>query len=1376
MGHYRAALDHLERLKEKGNSKSQVLPAEDKINIMELEARAWGGMSHYVEMQSLFNKALNEWHTLKGESSTEYFNTLRTAADTYTEYGYLLKASEKVAEAREVLSKMKYADSASANDLHAINIRILIGQGYYNEAAPELRNLLSSTKSMLGQTEASVQLSKGTSAERKAKISYAKRMVALAMTLEGNLLSRKGEYKEGFTKLADARKWIKKELKKDKAMTDVLIAIAANQMEQGFFEDANTTYRNAAALLGNKNNYTEQHYRSLGIYEGWARSGFRMSTNDGRKAYKALEEYEHLVAKFYSIENDYLANQEMLTVYDLILQGKQPQAMRAITRLYLDENKVLPYSPATRRKILDLYFQFCMQQDSVYEAMAALREDAHVRAGNYGQDAPETIKARLESSYFIALYAGGVQPAIRIFDKSWQKVLRPQLAPTNNIYYMLLNMQAKLYELTDRFAEARTAYDEATRLVANRFGKTDARYGAQLNKIANLDMAAGNYKRAEENLGEAMVIIKADKGERDVEYIRVLRSMSKLYSVMALYDESESILEKSVYLQSRSYESTASVGSNALDAQSKLDFLRGNYGRAEATLDQTVAMREKSSTENQDLIDPLLLLSEIYLATGDFAAAEAKARRAGAIARTVFGDSSLRSLNCKLVIGKVTAAMGDFERAEEVLGVVNAQLRRKLGPDHIEVAEAETELALIQYQGGFKAEKVAPLLTDALRITEKNLGSDHPQFAGCLKNMAALYTDEGKLDLAAEYLEKAHAIYTAKLGAKNPGSAEVLLLGGDVWRYKGNVNKAESFYKKSRDMYKGLLGDKHPKYVQAIGRVARAEYMKGNVKASLEMLDQTTVIYLQYIQDYFPNMSDREKTRFWNLIKPDFELYTGLAVRLSANQPELLGKAYDYALATKAVLLTASLKVKNRILNSNNEKLISDYRSWLTKRELITSATGLNAEQLKERNIDVSKLTEETEALEISLSSGSEAFAKSNENRKYSWKEVKSALATGEYAVEILRYRIFNGKFTDSIQYAALVLNGASKTPELVILPEGNKLETRALKFYRNNIKFKQDDEESYNAFWKPIKNKIPDNTTVYLSAEGAYSQVNLETLKAPDGKYVIDKNNIVPVSSTRDLIPPPTSRKSSSAPVKAPELTAFLLGNPTYYDASSGMSAPDGEQSWDELPGSELEVNELSKLLAGKKWSTNAYVNNKATEDEVKKMNSPRVCHIATHGFFLEEEENSDLDNVGLRSETRMAENAMLRSGILLRNGGDLFREKGNLNKRNGILTAYEAMNLNLDNTELVVLSACETGLGQVHLGEGVYGLQRALMVAGAHNVIMSLFKVSDQVSQKLMLEFYKNWLNGANKRDAFITAKRSIKKEYPEPLYWGSFVMMGK
>jgi CHAT domain-containing protein len=176
-----------------------------------------------------------------------------------------------------------------------------------------------------------------------------------------------------------------------------------------------------------------------------------------------------------------------------------------------------------------------------------------------------------------------------------------------------------------------------------------------------------------------------------------------------------------------------------------------------------------------------------------------------------------------------------------------------------------------------------------------------------------------------------------------------------------------------------------------------------------------------------------------------------------------------------------------------------------------------------------------------------------------------------------------------------------------------------------------------------------------------------------------------------------------------------------------------------------------------------------------VKELASPRIFHIATHGFYTPAVEENDLETL-TESQAEVNENPLLKTGLLLTGGGDVLNKtKYNYNIESGILTAYEAMSLNLDQTDLVVLSACETGLGQVSNGEGVYGLQRAFLVAGAKVLIMSMFKVDDAATQELILTFYRKWLTTNNMRQSFIDAKKELRVEYPEPIYWGAFMMIG-
>ena len=478
----------------------------------------------------------------------------------------------------------------------------------------------------------------------------------------------------------------------------------------------------------------------------------------------------------------------------------------------------------------------------------------------------------------------------------------------------------------------------------------------------------------------------------------------------------------------------------------------------------------------------------------------------------------------------------------------------------------------------------------------------------------------------------------------------------------------------------------------------------------------------------------------------------------------LAGKVYNYQLLTKALLLSSSIKIRERILNSQDENLKAAYNLWVEKKEYLTNALSMSNQQMTDNGIDVGALTTEVERLERELSEKSELFGQSFENKKVTYENVQKSLGKNEVAVEMLRFRHFNHSFTDSVIYVALYVKADNARPKVIELPEGHRMETRYFRFFRNAIDNRLPDNVSYRVFWEPIQKEIGQYSTIFLSPDGVYNQLNLEAIRTPDGKFVIDNSNIVMVNNTKDLYFRKVKGKAGM-----PGKSATMFGNPTFYLAASASN------SVSQLPGTEKEVQELDQLLKQKGWTTREYMEKEASEEQVKALENPKIFHIATHGFYTPALTADELAKL-TANEAMMTENPLLKSGLLLKGAGDILDQtKFNYNIENGILTAYEAMNLNLDQTDLVVLSACETGLGEISNGEGVYGLQRAFLVAGAKVLIMSMFKVDDEATQKLILNFYQKWLSSGNMRLSFIEAKKELRNEYPEPIYWGAFMLIG-
>jgi CHAT domain-containing protein len=309
--------------------------------------------------------------------------------------------------------------------------------------------------------------------------------------------------------------------------------------------------------------------------------------------------------------------------------------------------------------------------------------------------------------------------------------------------------------------------------------------------------------------------------------------------------------------------------------------------------------------------------------------------------------------------------------------------------------------------------------------------------------------------------------------------------------------------------------------------------------------------------------------------------------------------------------------------------------------------------------------------------------------------------------------------------------------------------------------------------FWEQVDKKIGNKMNLYVSSDGVYHQLNLNTLFQPDGKYVIENHNIRLVSNTKDLIEYSKADKGRTAN------SAVFFGYPDYNAnivSQNNVIKSDELKDYklSELPGTKEEISDVSKLCATKNILPKTYMGADASEEMIKKSaKNPAILHIATHGFFLAQ--SNKTRELGINTEAA-SKHPLLRSGLMLAGANVAINNELDQESNNGILTAYEAMNLELNNTELVIMSACETGLGEVRNGEGVFGLQRSFMAAGAKATLMSLWKVNDAATKELMTLFYQYWINdGIEKHTAFRKAQIELKNKYPNPKYWGAFVMVG-
>jgi CHAT domain-containing protein len=1027
--------------------------------------------------------------------------------------------------------------------------------------------------------------------------------------------------------------------------------------------------------------------------------------------------------------------------------------------------------------ILQHLYQSCMYGDSVKKAEGYILNYIKLLEHQCGTESVYYMQQQCELANFYAQFTDRVNLSAPLFTTYLHKGLEKQLSPESNVYLDALNKEGAFFEIKDQFQKAINNYVQVQQLYEKRFGKDDWRVAAQSMKVGTVEMQMGEFPVAEEKYQAALSRLEKTRGKDSREYIECLQRITRLYIITGRYEEAETYLSRSIRTVKTA--SKASLLSfNGLDEELMLLLNKGLYTEAQEKTLALIDYRLKryGLANHRAYITPYQIGAEVFLASGNYTTAEAMASKACQVSKAIFGDTSMQYLKSLAIFCRVYSAFGDYERAQDVGEKSVAGIEKYFGNAHVEISKPKTDLAMIHFYQGGRPELVYELLNKALEINRNKYGTDHPRYAESLQFIASFHISNKKYQEAVLLLDESDKIWVSKLGKVNTHSADAFMLRGEIDWALGNYEGAREYFSKAASFYKEVFNESHPRYISIMTRVGQAWYVLGKYDKALSVCELTAEKNLEFVKRFFPSMSDREKTKSWAMIRPSFEFYYTLALKYKDKKPSVLGKMFDIVLNTKAILLSASIKVRERILASGDQDLKNKFRDWTRKKEEITAAIELGPEERKLAGIDLRKMEVDAEELEIQLSKGSEDFKMANEEQKINWKSIRDILEKGEYAVEIVRFRYYDKGFSDSIIYAALLVNPKTRSnPDIIVLNHGRSMESKYINYYRNCVKFMLQDNLSYNVFWKPLKEQFLPGSKIYFSPDGVYNELNLESLRSQNGRFVIDEEDIDLISNSKDIF----SAKSLVAKSSDQKNVAFLMGDPVFYSNESRIEKDDVE-TIAKLPGTREEVTEINKILKNSRWETKSYTGTDANEDIIKSVYNPRILHIATHGYFLEDlNDGTESSSFSMINQNKAVENPLLRSGLYLNKAGDIVDESARSKSPqlgDGLLTAYEAMNLNLNATDLVVLSACETGRGEVQVGEGVYGLQRAFQIAGAKAVIMSLFKVSDSATQELMNIFYRNWIGrGMDKRKAFIEAKKELMKTKPQPIYWGSFVMVG-
>lgn len=661
------------------------------------------------------------------------------------------------------------------------------------------------------------------------------------------------------------------------------------------------------------------------------------------------------------------------------------------------------------------------------------------------------------------------------------------------------------------------------------------------------------------------------------------------------------------------------------------------------------------------------------------------------------------------------------------------------------------------------------LFETALRMTEP-------------KELSLLYTTRGRCRFAfkdykyaLDDYKKADELLAAKYPQTDGDRISLLAFTGGVEHQLGNYAKSEQLYRKYAEYTKALYGEKSLEHINAQIYLANAEGFAGNVTNGCNDYVAAEQLLKALMKQRIPYMSSTEREELWGSLSALFTMMTPYALEAKQMQTAFTKSSYDALVMSKSFLLESERSMYDVIKRMGTPEDMHDY----TVLAFMKNQVKVLEKDYKANADSILGVSRKVTRLENQLANRCKGYSDGTDFMDVDYDAVKHALGQNEVLIDFTDYI----SQTQGRKYAAYIINKVQGYPLLKALFAERQIDS--LGIVRPDMYYSEDySEDVLKLLWDPLKENVSEGATIYYVPSQLLFQVSLESLPLPDGSLLGSHYHFVRLSSARELV------KMKSNAIGCKDDTAVLYGGLQYdveptamaeeskkYDLSNLLAIRGeiarGNSIFHDLQGTKEEILKIENILKDNKWQVTPYMGKNGTEESFLDMNgkAPRLLHLATHGFYYTPNKAEDVDY--LKGYT----DAMSLSGLVMSGGNAAWLgkqlPKGVLG---GILTANDIARLDLSNTDMVVLSACQTGQGKA-TSEGLYGLQRAFKKAGVGTIVMSLWSVSDKTTSEFMIAFYEclvNPHNAWNKRKAFEEAKQIIRKKHPDPYYWAAFVML--
>jgi CHAT domain-containing protein/Tfp pilus assembly protein PilF len=968
----------------------------------------------------------------------------------------------------------------------------------------------------------------------------------------------------------------------------------------------------------------------------------------------------------------------------------------------------------------------------------------------------------------------------------------------------LLYASSKLKRM-GKYGEAQPLVERALEIREKILGSDHRDVVATVGDLGSNYYFKGDYAKAETLYQRALTLWEKTVGPEHPDLAISLNNLAALYVDMGAYTKAELLHHRALTIKEKAFGPEHPNITGSIHNLAILHHERGEYAKAEQFYQRSLAIMEKTlGPEHPNVALSLNNLSVLYQDMGDYAKAEPMCRRALAIREKVLGPEH-RSIAISLDnLAKLYFNKGDDEKAESFHRRALAIREKTLGSEHIAISL--TYLADIYKEKGEYA-KAEPLYRRALAILEKARGPDHPDVAIPLNNFANLYHSRGEYATAESLNLRALAIKEKARGPDHPDVATSLNNLANVYRRRGDHAKAESFYRRALGIIERSYSPEHLYVADILDNLVLLSEAKGDVAQAIAFLGRANAVSEHNLALNITTGSEREKLVYLTTQSKRVDRTISYHVNYAPNDLKVRSLAAAIILQRKGRALDATSQnlnaLRSRFSTEDRALLdqLTDTRSQIAKL-VLGGPQRMTVEQYRKR---IKELEDQAEQYEAAIGRRSKEFRALS--LPVTLAAVQAAIPANAALIEFASYRPFNAKAAKDDEaygkprYVAYVLRheGEIQWKELGDVNIIDKAIVALRKALRNpnRTDVKSIARAVDRQVFQPLRPLIGETTQLIISPDGLLNLIPFAALVDQRGRYLVERYSISYLASGRDLLRLQVPRESQSGPlvVAAPNFgrRSQVLAARRWKHVNDVRKGKTKEQVEEEsaasafsqiyfspLPYTAQEGDALRALLPGATLLTKR----EATKVALSQVRSPALLHIATHGFFLKD---SKLMSSGGRGFQAVDDNPqrllrdMERSGVriespLLRSG--LALAGANEHKDDGILTALEATGLNLWGTKLVVLSACDTGVGEVKNGDGVHGLRRALVLAGSESQVMSLWSVSDKATRELMVSYYRLLQQGEARGEALrrVQLEMLIRVNRRHPYYWASFIQSGE